>query len=41
MAELKSVPSPAVVTIATVMANLINKAPLHFSADQQMVGGER
>lgn len=37
MAELRTVPPPAMVTIATVFANLINKAPLYFSADEQLV----
>ncbi len=37
MGVLKGRASTAAVTVATVFANLINKAYLHFSADEQLV----
>jgi hypothetical protein len=37
MGVLKAQASSAAVTVATVFANLMNKAHLHFSADEQLV----
>lgn len=37
MGVLKASASSAAVTVATVFANLMNKAHLHFSADEQLV----